>query len=258
MSNVKQIRKDIMIKTKQLLTGVALTGTLLASATAARANAYMELISGGSTVTLSTAGAVSGSGSYSILYGSETGNSGVLLATVGGWTMDVAIGNSSGALNIVLSDQVTSIGATAGLEIIYSSGAYALNGKYSFGASDSGANSLPLTVNGYEKTGSQYVGSGSMGTALNPTPDNLPITVPASITTGPISLDGSYYITEVLNFGPPVGGTRSTSYSLNGSASFSDYVAPPPAPDGGMTVAMFGAVLTGFVGLRSKFAAKAS
>jgi len=241
----------------------------MASASVAKANAYMELISGTSTVQIMPGAAMNTvvhSGSYSLTFSDQVGNSADFIGTVGSWTLDISSGTSSGDINIQLQNTSTGSAVTKGLEIIYSSGTYSLNGQYLDGAAETGPNTLSSTVQGYAG-GSLYTGSGSMGTALA-TATTAPGYTPAvTAATGftllpnkpgtqestlPITLNGSYAITEVINIAAP--SSPGHYQYVAATASFNSV----PVPDGGMTASMIGSALLGLVGLRSKFCSKRS
>jgi hypothetical protein len=227
-----------MMKTKTLITGMALTGALLMSASVVKANAYLELISGTSTVTIPAA---------------NFGPNGVGFdGTVGSWNLDLASGSSSGSLTVNLENQsANSSTQTAGLEIIYSSGSYGAAGNYTFGASSAGGNTLASTAQGYESS-SLWTGVGSFGTSLGSALGVPAVSVSSSSEGGSIS--GLYYITEVMIIGNPAAG--SISPARNEVAQVDASFRVTPVPDGGMTLTMAGSVFMGLAGLRSKFAAK--
>jgi len=228
--------------------GLALTGALLVSASVAKANAYMELISGESTIRVTgPASIVNGN------YQGVTGNGAIFVGTIGSWSVDIASGGASGAYNVTLTDNINGNSTqSAGLEVIFSSGSFPLNGAYNFGASDSGGNSLTASVSGYHST-SLYTGSGPFGTSLGAW--TLEKTYPESFQNTNIPLSGMDYITEVMLFGGTTGPITPQEVTMNATASFTPYVAPP-VRDAGVTATMLGATLLGFVGVRSKFGVK--
>lgn len=216
---------------------MALTGALLASASVAKANAFLELISGVTTVTVPAA---------------NFGPNGVGFdGQVGSWDLDLASGSSSGGLTVNLENQsANSLKQTSGLEIIYSSGSYSAGGTYVLGASSAGGNTLASTVQGYTST-SLWTG-GAFGTQLGST-----LGVPASIVssskeTGSIS--GPFYVTEVLTIGNPATGSINPSATEVAQVDASFHVTA--VPDSGLTLGMAGSVFMGLAGLRSKFGAK--
>jgi hypothetical protein len=238
-----------MMETKRLVMELALTGALMVSASVAKANAYMELISGETTIQVT--------GPLGIVNGNiqgVTGNGAVFIGTIGSWSLDIASGGESGTYNVTLIDNINGGGMqTDGLEVIFSSGAFPLSGAYNFGASDSGGNSLPATVSGYYSS-SLYTGSGSLGTSLGSW--TLPKTFIQSDVNTNIALSGTDYITEKMLFGGTTGPITPQNVTMNATASFTPFV--PAVQDGGMTLTMVGATLLGMVGIRSKFGAKRS
>src|ERR1700684_3990716 len=94
------------MKIKTLTTGMALTGALLASASVARANAYMELISGSTTLQIEPGGALLHSGSYSATFFSQVGDGAFFVGSIGTWSVDIASGGESGGFNVTLTDNL--------------------------------------------------------------------------------------------------------------------------------------------------------
>jgi hypothetical protein len=278
-----------MMNTKNLMTGVVLTGALLVSASVAKANAYMELISGATTVQVEPGGVLVHSGPFSVNFYSQVGNGAVFVGTVGSWSVDIASGAQSGnlgnpqhSLNVTLTDNINGgTTQTHGLELIYSSGDYNLGtmanpGHYDWGASDSGGNSLTSTMTGYYNrtgifTGGSLAGYESHSVSLEPSspvstppgapldpagPWVLPATFAANYQNVNVPIYGNDAITEIMLFGGTTGTIKSQKVTLNVSESFTPYVPPGVVPDGGMTATMVGAALLGLVGLRSKFGGK--
>src|SRR5580693_720235 len=95
-----------MMKTKILVTGMALSGALFVSAPVAKANAYMELISGGTKVQIEPGGAIVANGSYTDDFSSQLGNGALFVGAIGSWTVDIASGGESGGFNITLTDNI--------------------------------------------------------------------------------------------------------------------------------------------------------
>jgi hypothetical protein len=242
-----------MKKQKVILTGMALTGALLASASVAKADAYMELISGSTKIQIEP-GMVDGI--YGGNFEGQTGDGAIFVGSVGSWTVDIASGGESGGFNVTLTDNINgAVTQTHGLEVIFSSGSYPLAGNYNFGASDSGGNSLTATVSGFYSS-ALYQGSGSKGTSLGSW--TLGKTFAQSFQNTDIPLSGSEFITEEMLFGGTIGKIPPQQVTMNATASFTPYVAPRMVPDGGSTASMAGCTLLGLVGLRSKFGKKLS
>jgi hypothetical protein len=236
-NNVKlKKEKDKMMKTKTLITTVALTGALLASASVAKANAYMELISGTSSV---------------IIPAANLGPNGITWAgTVGSWDLDIATGTSSGSLVVGLNDLSQNAGLqTAGLEVIYSSGQYGQDGKWTFGASDPGGESLTAQAQAWESP-TLYIAGGSLGTQLGST---LALAMAPTAKQDSGTISGSYYLNEVLIVGDP---SQNSIHPGHNEFANLDATFRVTTPDGGMTLSMVGSVLLGLAGLRSKFGAK--
>jgi hypothetical protein len=247
INNVKLRKKDNAMKTKTLITTVALSGALLASASVAKANAFLELISGTSTTSVATGISDSLSGNFS----------------VGGWTVNTTTGTSLGFGTILSVTESTVSGGAApthGLTILYSSGLYNQDGAYTFSGTEN-AGTVGSTV-------ALYFASAvaNAGTSI---PGGL-----GSLVGGPYSLTGTG---GSSSSSPTATGTTAGIYSVNelmtigGGAGASLSGAPATAnvqdtltvkgvivPDGGMTLTMFGSVMLGLAGLRSKFAGKRS
>jgi len=257
----------------------------MASASVAKADAYMELISGNNVVQLQPGTVINGlpfplgpgpqsgpfagdSGSYSITVAYADGGSGnaaLFDGSVGSWTVNVSSGSSAGNVNITLTDQSSGNTVNAGLQIIYSSSPYILSGKYLDGAAETGLNGVAADVQGYTSAG-LYTGGG-LGTL---TPLATPTTAPGLVTssaigfvlpkltpgtnesTKPITINGTYAVTESISFLAP---TSPGAVSVSASGSFNNYV-PPAVPDGSTTASLLGCTLLGLTGLRSKFGAK--
>jgi hypothetical protein len=237
-----------MMILKTIMKGMTLAGTLLASASVVKAEAFMELISGGSMIQVTGPVGRSSAGNYE----GVSGNDAIFVGTIGSWSVDIATGGNSGGFNVTLIDDIN--GATTqtdGLEVVFSSGSYNLHGLYNFGASDSGGNSLTATVSGFY-SGTLFTGHGSMGTSLGSW--TLGKTYADTFQNTDIPLTGAKFITEEMVFGGGTGPITPQNVTMNACASFTD----PPVPDGGMTAAMVGATLLGLAGFRSKFCAKLS
>jgi hypothetical protein len=261
-----------MMKMRNVMTGMALSGALLASASVAKANAYMELISGSTTVQVEPGGAIVASGPYTDNFSAQMGHGVIFVGAIGSWSVNIASGAQSGSLanpqhslNITLTDNINgSSTQTHGLELIYSSDSYDLGtmsnpGHYDFGASDGGGNSLTATVSGYYNYGALFTG-GSLPTYESHSHLMGSWTLPKTFAQSDQNLNMPIYgddsITEVMLFGANTASITPQKVTMNVAASFTPYVPPGVVPDGGMTASMVGAALLGLVGLRSKFGAK--
>jgi len=224
--------------------GMALTGALLASASVAKANAYLDVISGASSTSMSVA----------------TGQDISYTGSIGSYTVDVSSGTETAGFDITLTESAgdgTTL-ETAGLEIIYSSGIYTTFGPWVEGLSSSGGDTLSSAGSFYTSPVLYTGGPALTGlTQLGPT-----LTGPAApfLSTATGSLTGSYDLTEVMTFGNPAAGSLGTPGQPEHASLTQSYsvVVGTAAPDGGMTLAMMGFVTMGLAGLRSKFGAKRS
>jgi hypothetical protein len=231
------------MKTKTLITTVALTGALLASASVAKANAFLELISGTSTTSIAS-GSDSVAGAF----------------TVGGWTANVTSGTSFGFGTILsVTESTSSFGNSPanGLTILYSSGAYSQDGPYTFSGTEN-ASTVGATV-------ALYFGSvvadvttsipGGLG-ALAGGPYTLAGSGGGSVAspTGTGTTTGTFVVNELMTIG---GGAGATLTGAGTRANVQDtFVVKgiiPNVPDGGTTLTMFGSAMLALAGLRSKF-----
>jgi hypothetical protein len=261
--NETRFEKNGLIKMRSLITKLALAAALLLRGSVAQAHAYLELISGSTTVQVEPGGAIVGSGPFIDDFSDQIGNGAILMGTIGSWSVNIATGAQSGlntAPTIALTDNINGTTTqTHGLEVIYSSGGYALSGNYSFGASDTGGNSLTATVSGYYSSKeflggslSSYEGGSTLMGSWG-----LPETIAASDQNKHVPINGTQYLTEVMLFGGTTGTITPQEATMNVAALFSP--APvSPVPDCGITAFMLGSALLGLAGLRSKFGAKGS
>ncbi|HEY3862904.1 MAG TPA: VPDSG-CTERM sorting domain-containing protein [Verrucomicrobiae bacterium] len=241
------------MKTKTLMMGMALTGALVMSASVAKADAFMELISGSTTINVTGAIMTHGANYYGV-----SGDGALFVGSVGSWSVDIASGAESGAFNVTLTDNINgNTTQTHGLEVVYSSGPYNLGspGHYTFGASDAGGNSLTATISGYYNANSMYSGSTLSALATYEAASTLmgkwtlPTTIASSDQNVDFPINGSAdYITEVMLFGGTTGSITPQKVAMQATASFTPFV-----PDGGTTASMVGSALLGLVAIRSKF-----
>ncbi len=246
------------MNTKTLITGLALTGALMAGTSAVKANAFLEVISGTSYTTISV----------------PSGDNASSTASIGGWGLNYSINGTAsgggGELDVLLNAQVRGT-PTHGLTIIYSSGdPYTQDGVWTYGLSESGNNTVGSTAEVfwshslYTPPSPAYM-LGNLGTALVGPGGETTLSLPASTGGGSTSATpapdnlSSYYITEELNIAggatavnPGVTGGTGTRPSFNGGVTFTAV----GVPDGGMTMALLGTVFLGLAGIRSKFARK--
>jgi len=220
---------------KSILATMTVAVAILASASLAQANAYLELISGGVSVVVPAANFGPNGAGY--------------VGSIGSWTADIASGSSSGALVVGLENQSENGGVqTSGLEVIYSSGAYSLAGGAYWGVGTSGVQTLGTVASVYSSA-SLWTGSGSLGTLLGS------LTQPAGPAGGHSEsvglVGGTYYITEVLMIGDIAPNSIHEYVYSEVNATFT------VVPDGGLTIAMLGAVLIGVSSIRSKFGKRA-
>jgi len=212
----------------------------LAAAPSARATAELELISGASTVivadggagdTNSLAGAISFSGSVGSFDLTIT-TTGITKPLLGSATVpfldlnSLQVSSGIGALTILFSD--TGFGPT-NTNFLSQIGGTINNGggSLSFATYESATNTL--FAESTLLTSQGPFGSGAFSGSSN---------------SSVLSLASPYSLTEVVTINHSIGGATSFDGSLSTSV-----------PDGGSTVALLGAVLVGFEGLRRKFMA---
>jgi len=220
------------MKTKTLITSMALTGALLAAASVAKANAYLEVISG----------SASQSGFINI-----PPNGQAYEGTVGSWAFDFSSGSQSGTsdiLSVMLNTQASGNVVANGLTIIYASGTpYTLPGGFNLSESDTG-DTLGATAAAYT---SSVWNPPTLGTQLG-------TTLSLGAATGSVQESGSigsssYFVTEVLNIGGGAAGVISpASYETVNVTETLKVV-----PDGGTTLMLLGSAFVGVCGLRNRF-----
>jgi hypothetical protein len=214
------------MKTKTLVTTIALAGALVASTSVAKANAFLELASGGVTASETTS-----------VYPTT------LTANVGVWSGAAETGNeNSGPL--VIDVGISGTGGTgkhaAPLWIIYST---------SNPGQTLGVWGLSTGVEGHNYVVSDWLyASSTLQTGI---PAGLPfgsqigMTPSATYSTSGVVAGLNYY-TEVFEILPPAKGKSTLSID----STFT-------LPDGGSTVALLGSLMAGLAGLRSKFGKRA-
>jgi hypothetical protein len=224
-----------MMKTKTLVTTMGLTGALLASASVAKANAFLEIFTTGfAPATMS---------------GPGVGTITSLTATVGPWTVVSESGNpTAGPFNVDLSITGNDMPETNPLWVLYS--------VNNIGGPISGPFDLNTDSNGENtKTVNDWVYNLYVGAVKNPLGDTgtlAPANAFASQSIGNnsfantvgsvVNLTAFTELVEIL----PGKGANKLSIDSNFTA----------VPDGGTTLMLLGSALTGLAGLRSKFGFK--
>ena len=223
------------MKTKTLITSVALAGALIAGTTAVKANPELELISGTSS-TLVIASSPLGVLTYD--------------GPIGQWKINVTSGENDlgGVLDPVID--VSSLdtakgyrGALSGLTIEYTSGGNTANGSVT------GAIGGTTTTSVLDQ---QYLGYTPFGTtrlltSIGPLTGGVGGVFSGSATGSTGVTTAPYWLTEVVTISGATRGNQQTSFDANSAV-----------PDGGTTMFMLGSVLAGLSGLRSKPGAKRS
>jgi len=217
---------------KMILTAMTVAA-LVASAPLARANAFLELVSGTTTITTSL--------------GNNASFTGI---TLGSWSIDIeasGTGHATPTLSVNLNTQSSGNNVTEGLSAYYSSGSYLVGpGTGTFSISQSG-NTLAFTGELYTSTTGLWTGSGSLGT-LFMSQLSLPVAASGNKSeSGAFPSGPTVWVTEELDFGggglaPSGGGYQD----MNSTASLN------VAPDGGLTLVMLGFSLVVLAGIRSR------
>ena len=222
------------MKTKTLVTTMALTGALLATASVAKANAFLELFTAGSAP--------------ATMSGPGLGTITTLTATVGPWTVVSESGNpTANPFNVDLSVTGNDSPETQPLWILYSINNIGgpFTGSYDLNTDSNGENTKTVNTWVYDL----YVGAainplGATGTLApaNAFAKQSIANDSSANTTGTVTLTAYTELIEVL----PGKGANKLSIDSNFTA----------VPDGGTTLMLLGSALTGLAGLRSKFGFK--
>jgi hypothetical protein len=256
VNNVKPVRKQEKDMKKTILATITVAAALLASAPLAKANAYIEAVSGINSI---TSGVIVGNNPSASIGG-----------TVGGWDFTFNLGHANGGITYDISSIDSGTRITDPLTIIYQSvgaaafgpGTYKLatTGNISFSSVQVGNNyvastgSVNLSVKVYDSAGLVYT-LPVLGDLINSQGQTLlspggSLGIPDK-TGSMTSLD---VFTEIITITPAfdTGSPHGLSASLDGSFNYI-----PGIPDGGLTIAMLGSVLIGLAGIASKFGKRA-
>jgi len=205
------------MKTKTLITTLAVAAAVAAGTQAVKANAFLEVISGGQSASTSALGA----------------NSTLTLsANLPDWIVSISSGIAADApINIDLS--TVDVGVSPGpLEVVYTTGYYMQHGGWALNTTSS---SVPA---GIGVVADAYSNSSLLASQ----------TVPAyggSVTsTGTVAGPLGVYTEDIWI--TPVAGVNSISVD----SLFNLW----PVPDGGMTLMLLGSAFAGLAGIRSKLA----
>jgi len=215
---------------KKITTTLIVAAALVASAPLAKANSFLELISGSSSALTTVGGQI---------VGLNTG--------VGSWTVNITTGVTASQLTMDLGSYDSGQAITAPLTIIYSSGVY-----------------YPSTPGAWElQTGNLTVtfpsgSAGSVSALVNVYASSHGVsafdtqTITKTLGADDVgNLTGLGTFTEIITITPTF--TRGSGVTVSFDSGFS-YTT---VPDGGMTMAMVGSVLIGLAGIRSKFGKRA-
>jgi hypothetical protein len=186
----------------------------------AHANSELELISGATTVSVTTGSPIQ------------------YIGTVGTWTLDVSTGTILGTSGLDLSSvNGSSTGTSVPLTIIWSSSfASSVTGGYA--ASVGGT-----LTSGITDTFTSYTSSTILGTTTPLTPAMVVSANPFSAaTTGTVAGSATYLTEEAVISGATASGSQ-TSF---------DFQLLSNVPDGGTTIALLGCAMAGLTLVRSK------
>ena len=244
---------------KSILATMTVAAALVASSPLAKANAFLEVVSGA----LNSTTVVTGS------------DSGTLSASIGGWTISTETGISS-VFGITLTSSSTGPATAGPLTVYYSSGAYAQTGLWVLGASttstaEQALHGIPIgvtppTIDYSAAVYSNPLGTGAttgVGNALNRgtygggtlggqlgLTDLLGPNANAPQQFG-LLLGALGNFTEILTINPILVPAHTVQMNAEIQTSFS--IIPITVPDGGLTIALLGSVLIGLAGIRCKF-----
>jgi len=209
---------------KTILATITVAAALLASAPLAKANAFLEVISGGQSASTSAVGP----------------NSDLVLQTgaggLDGWYFTVSTGTAALApINIDVGETALAFSQADPLTVIYRTAFYRTPGTWKLITTSSSTPDLSVVASAYSfghLLASQSIPPGGGVTSTGVLTHNLGV------------------FTEIIVITPIAPGFESVSVD-------SRFDFTPNLPDGGMTMAMLGSVLLGLAGLRSKFGKRA-
>jgi hypothetical protein len=205
--------------TSKITASILVATAALAVTPLAHANSELELISGATTVTVTTGTPISYDG------------------TIGSWNINVTTGTILGTSGLDLTSiDATTSGTSSPLEILWSSSfASSVSGNYA--ASVGGTMTGGLT-----DSFSSYYDSTLMGMSNPLTPALVFTANPFSGSdTGAITGTATYLTEEAILSGATIPGSQT---------SFDFQVTP--APDGGATIALLGCAMAGLTLVRSR------
>jgi hypothetical protein len=213
------------MKEKNMTTKIA-ASLMIATATLvvaplAHATAELELISGASTVTVTTG--VAGVYNYN--------------GSVGSWNVNISTGTLLGNYMDLNSVDQTTAGTSTPLEILWSTSfAGPISGTFNAGVGGTLTSGMTVAF-------SSYYSSTLLGTTTQLTPTLTFTSTPYSGTTSGSISGTSTYVTEVAML--------SGATAANSEASF-DFDVSTNVPDGGTTLVLLGGAMAGMTFIRSK------
>jgi hypothetical protein len=208
-----------------MITKIAIAGGVLASATAAFANATLTAASGGQ--------------SFGML-GSQYGATTLSASFTDGWTVSVSTADVAGGSPTSIDLDESASGTTKSpLTITFTDSWFGIGGPAVFSATGSATKDLSINI-------ALYADGGSLGS----------VTLVPTLTGGGISQYGSLFSGAV----PPLG-TYTEVITITPSAKEAQQISLDTGltvvPDGGATLALLGSAFVGLAGIRSKFGSKA-
>ena len=237
VNNVKSKRVMDKNMKKTILASLTVAAALVASAPLAKADAFLELVSGSASTSTTISGSL---------------NAHISGLSLDGWDISIEADGSahiSPSLVVNLNSQ-NSGHPTSGLSVYYSSGSYVVAGGTGIFAESQSGDSLAATASLYTSS-SFYTGSGSLGTQFMSTL-SLPSAPSGNTYEQGAFATGTLYVTEEMDFG---GGSAAvlpgTIQNMNETASLNVTI-----PDGGLTMVMLGSSILLLAGIRSRLSKK--
>jgi hypothetical protein len=206
-----------------MITKLAMAGGLLASATAALANATLTAASGGQSFAMA---------------GGQYGATTLSSSFTDGWTVSVATADvASGSPTSIDLDESSSGNTKSPLVITFTDGSFAASGAAVFSVTGSATADLSISV--------AITGGGS--TVLVPTKSAGGVAQYATFLSALSGPSGDY--TEVITITPSSKQAQQLSLDTG--------LTVPSVPDGSATLALLGSSFLGLAGIRREFGSKA-
>jgi len=240
------------MKTKVRLVGIAVFA--LASLPVLASNTEDLVLNDGlgNTVTVNQAGAVTGTGTYSVISASGSGGNITFVGTLGQFSFDLDSGQAypgttlPALMNTTTINTEASVGAGT-LTVLFSQTGYtSLTSTLAESASDTYTANTPngstASFTGYDNAaGTLNSTSDLIGTVLSSTDSSNPVSQSDSATTNYANTVSSGSLTEVITLGFKSAGTIDTGFAISNVAT------PEPA-----SIVVLGSILLALAALFSK------